>query len=220
MSLKIFKPNPRVTGAIFDFDFGPSRKGETLDGEISLFISSVLQGSWNAAGKTGSFKENAKNPEKTVTAKFTEFEVGAFLNAIKRRVEFKAYHSTDKGHTTFAFTPSKDEASGEFRGFLFSIIKDNKQKFFIPITAGEVEALAAYLDWGLKMLFTNRFRAKKARYNSAPRQERAEAAPAQREPEAAAEEQKEPDPFTEEAQLPQEEQEAAPESQADENPFG
>lgn len=219
MAVKIFKPNPRGTGAIFNFEFGPAKKTETLNGELALYISSVLQASWDASNRTGSFKENAKNPEKTVSAKFSEFEVGGFINAIKRRVEFKGYHSTDNGHTTFAFTPSKDEATGEFKGFLFSIIKDNKQKFFVPITAGEVEVLLAYLDFGLKTLFSNRTKARIARSEKSVEQPR----PAARKPQQAPQEeptpQTEEDPFAEEA-APQEPQQEETTPAPDENPFG
>lgn len=214
MPVKIFKPNPRSTGALFNFNFGPAKKGGDLKGDLALYVSAVQQASWNDANKTGSFKENAKNPQKTIRVKMSEFEIGNFINSIKRRTEFKGYHSHDgrAGHVQFSFSPSKTDA-GDFRGFLFSILRDGKEKFMVPITAGEAENLLVFLDFGLKTLYANRFKTQFSGEGSA--------APAQRQQEAAPEPaaEQEGDPFAETPAKPEAAEETA-EEQPEANPFG
>lgn len=203
MKLTIFKPNSRNTGAMASFKFGPAEKGKDLKSDLALYVEIVLQAKWNDQAKTGSFKENAKNPDKKVIIKLNEFEIGGLINAIKRGVEAKGYHSTSAGHIQYGFTPSIKD--GVLMGFFFSILRDGKARFPVAISAGECETLLALLDTGLKTTFQNRFKAFQA-YIAAP----AQSAPAEQ---AAPQEQ--------EGAFEQPSQEAPPEeSAADENPFG
>jgi hypothetical protein len=224
MPLKIFKPNPRNTGSLCTFNFGPAKKGGDTKGEIALYANILQQATWDAGKKSGSFAENAKNPEKQVRVKFSEFEAGNFMNAIKRRVEFKGYHSHDGrvGHIQFAFSPSKDD-KGEFRGFLFSVNRDGKEKFVTPITAGEAENLLCFLDFGLKTLYANRFKAQAAYAQNA-----AASRPTQPPKTAAKPAEQEENPFdsgdsqppTEQTEEPSEGPTGEEQPAVEENPFG
>lgn len=156
MSQTIYKPNKGNTGALVSFNLGPDKKGGDIKGELAVYINIVKQASWD--GKKGSFKENAKNPEKNINLKINEFEVGGFLNAIRRRVEFKGFHTSGESTSVqFSFTPQ--DKDGKVVGFYLSVLRNGKDKFSVPITIAECEVLASWFDFGLKTLFSNRFRA-------------------------------------------------------------
>lgn len=156
MPVKIFKPNPRNTGAIGTLNFGPAEKGGSLNGEIVPYINILLQASWDEATKRGSFKENSKNPEKHISVKLSEFEAGHIINSIKRRVEWKGFHTSGDNKTQISFTPStKDNV---FMGFRFSCLKNGKDVFAFTVNPGEAECLLIYLDTGLKMLYSGRIK--------------------------------------------------------------
>ena len=53
-------PNSKNTGAAFSFDLAKDKKGNAV-----MYVSMIQQHSWNDKTKSGSFKENAKNPEKS-----------------------------------------------------------------------------------------------------------------------------------------------------------
>lgn len=160
MPLTLFKPNSKNTGSLCKFNFGPAKKGGDTKGELSLYVSIIQQATWNAGTKSGTFKENAKNPDKTISIKMSEFEVGGFINSIKRRVELKGYHThaSKAGQVQFSFTPSINQTTNLFQGFAFSVLRNGKDKFYVPIAAGEAENLTVFLDLGLKNLYTNRFK--------------------------------------------------------------
>ncbi len=217
MSLPIYKPNASNKGSAFTFNFGPTKKGGDLKGELALYVSTVLQASWNASAKTGSFKENANNPAKKCNVKLSLFEVGGLINSIKRRVEFKGYHTFpgSAGSVQFSFTPAtKDDV---FMGFRFSILRSSdKAVFAIGIAPHEAEVLSSFLDFGLKTHFSNKFKTQFGGAAPKPQEE----APAPTPP---------PDDVfdTPAAEPAPEEQTAAPETPAadappddDANPFG
>lgn len=160
MSLPIYKPNAANKGSAFTFNFGPAKKGGDLKGDLALYVSTVLQASWNAGTKTGSFKENAKNAAKTCNIKLSVFEAGGLINAIKRRVEFKGFHTFPGsiGSIQFSFAPSLKE--DVFNGFVFSILRGtDKAVFRMGIAPNEAEILLYFLDFGVKQHFANRFKA-------------------------------------------------------------
>ena len=194
MSITIFKPNPRNTGALVSFKLGPDKRGGDTKGELSFYVSIVQQASWDNANKKGSFRENAKNPDKNINIKFNEFEVGGFINSIRRRTEFKGYHTSGESTSVqFSFSPhSKDN---QVVGFYFSVLRNGKDKFSVPITFAEAEAIVSWFDFGLKTLFANRFKAETQRFaegGQAQRQQPARKPEPEPEPEAPAQEE---DPF-------------------------
>ncbi len=223
MSVTIYKPNAANKGSLFSFNFGPAKKGGDGKGDLALYISTVLQATWDAQRKTGSFKENSKDPKKTCNIKLTEFEVGGLMNSIQRRVEFKGYHTFpgSNSSTQFSFTPNEKE--GVFNGFVFSILRgSDKAVFRIGIGPHECVTLYSFLDFGLKTLFSNRFRLQK--FGGGATQEQAK--PQVAKPAATAPVEDEGNPFGEEDAAPvvaaEEATTAAPvkEEDANENPFG
>jgi len=213
--ITFFKPNARNAGFLFSFNFGPSKSGTGLKGELSLYVSSVAQASWNPTTKTGSFSANSQNPAKSINVKLNEFEAGAIINSIRRLTEWKGFHSHpgSKDKVQLSFSPAvQDEI---VKGFFFSLMRNSTDKFTLAISLGECEALATYLDFGLKTLYSNRFRLQFGGQEG--QQTEAPAAPA-----APTRQQQASQPAQEENPFEQgETQEEAPpqEEEGDQNPF-
>lgn len=148
MQFKLYKPNSKNSGSAFSFQLGKNK-----DGSPCFFINAVLQAKWNDQYKTGSFKENAKNPDKSCVVKMNPNEAGEILSSIRSRIPVDFFHKTDKGSTVIKFTPwDKDRRIKGTNGdetykspaFGFSIIK-GKSAFKIALEAGETEVLAAFM---------------------------------------------------------------------------
>jgi hypothetical protein len=128
--------------------------GKEKDGSPCFFVNSVLQARWNDQNKTGSFKENAKNPEKSCVVKMNTNEAGEILSSIRSRIPVDFFHKTDKGSTIIKFTPwDKDRKVKGHNGdetykspaFGLTIIKGSSS-FKIALEAGETEILAAFME--------------------------------------------------------------------------
>ena len=122
----------------------------------------IQQYSWNDNKKTGSFRENAKNPEKSTTIKLTEIEAGEFISSFKTRVPFVGFHKTQDKTTIIKLTPwdknrvikGKDgQETFKTPAWGLTITKDSSQFFKLPIEAGEAEALAILLEGYIKNSF-------------------------------------------------------------------
>ncbi len=205
--VKIFKPNPKSTGSVTTFNIGPSEKGGDLKGELSVYISCLLQASWDAAKKRPSFKENSKLPDKNLRMKLNEFEIGGIIDALMTKSEFKGYHthSGRSGQVQFSFMPSSTP-EGVFQGFYLSMLRDGKQKFGCTINRGEARRLLAFFDYYFKQLDSNRMK-----MQFVPQQQ---AAPVE-ESAPEAESNIPADAFADEQSAP-----VAPAEEVEENPFG
>ena len=154
MKFTLYKPNAKNTGSAFTFDSTKDRNGKPV-----LFVSMILQHSWNDERKTGSFKENAKNPEKSTTIKLTENEAGEFLSCMKTRIPFVGFHKTEDKTTIIKLTPwdknriikNKDgQETFKSPAWGLTVTKNSSQFFKLPIEAGEAECLAILLEGYIK----------------------------------------------------------------------
>ena len=154
MKFTLYKPNAKNTGSAFTFDCTKDRKGKPV-----LFVSMILQHSWNNERKTGSFKENAKNPDKSTTIKLTDIEAGEFISSIKTRIPFLGFHKTEEKTTIIKFTPwdknriikNKDgQETFKSPAWGLTVTKNSSQFFKLPIEAGEAECLAVLLEGYIK----------------------------------------------------------------------
>ena len=83
----IYKPNAYNAGCAFSFKILEKDKdGNPI--KPSFLVQSIKQAKWNDQTKTGSFSENAKDPEKNIYFKLNENEIGGMLNAIENYTEF------------------------------------------------------------------------------------------------------------------------------------
>jgi hypothetical protein len=154
MKFTLYKPNAKNTGSAFTFDCTKDRNGNPV-----LFVSMILQHSWNNERKTGSFKENAKNPDKSTTIKLTDIEAGEFISSIKTRIPFIGFHKTEEKTTIIKFTPwdknriikNKDgQETFKSPAWGLTVTKNSSQFFKLPIEAGEAECLAVLLEGYIK----------------------------------------------------------------------
>ena len=158
MKFTLYKPNAKNTGSAFTFDCTKDRNGNPV-----LFVSMILQHSWNNDRKTGSFKENAKNPDKSTTIKLTDIEAGEFLSSMKTRIPFVGFHKTEEKTTIIKFTPwdknriikNKDgQETFKSPAWGLTVTKNSSQFFKLPIEAGEAECLAVLLEDYIKESLT------------------------------------------------------------------
>jgi hypothetical protein len=149
MNFSLYKPNSKVTGCAFQFKIGQGKGSEK-----TLYISSIQQSSWNENTKTGSFSDNAKNPEKTLNIKLNENEIGGLLYAIRQYKEFSAYHTFEDNKTQISFKPYQKKDGTD--AFSFSISRNGNQKFGIGIELGEAEALSEFLKFTLSEIYYSR----------------------------------------------------------------
>lgn len=149
MNFSLYKPNSKVTGCAFQFKLGNGKNSEK-----TLYVSAIQQASWNENTKTGSFSENAKNPEKNLNIKLNINEIGGFLYAIRQYKEFSAYHTYEENKTQISFKPYQKKDGTD--AFSFSISRNGNQKFGIGIELGEAEALAEFLKFSLNEIFLSR----------------------------------------------------------------
>jgi hypothetical protein len=151
MNFSLYKPNSKVTGSAFQFKIGQSKNDSKV-----LYVSAIQQASWNENTKTGSFSENAKNPEKTLNIKLNENEIGGLLYAIRQYTDFSAFHTFDENKTQISFKPYTKNNEAKTKAFSFSVSRNGNQKFGIGIELGEAEALSEFLKFTLNQIYCSR----------------------------------------------------------------
>lgn len=143
-SISIYKPNKKNEGCACSFSLGQ-------DG--SVYINAVKQFSWDDAKRTGSFSENAKDKDKSISVKLNAFECGGIIRAIRTYSDFSAFHSYEDNKTSIDFKTwvKKDET----KAFGLSIVRNGADKFRLPIEAGEAEIIMLYLHKCVSASFYN-----------------------------------------------------------------
>jgi|TARA_R100000458_G_scaffold48239_1_gene47204 hypothetical protein len=150
MIVQYYKPNSKNTGCAFSFDIGSNQKNN----EPCIYIRAIKQFSWNAEKRTGSFSENSKNPEKSISLKINEIEAGGFINAIENYCEFSAFHSFQDNKTSISFKPySKKDGT---KAFSFGVTRNSANKFGIGVEMSEAYGLLEFLKIYLQELYLHR----------------------------------------------------------------
>ena len=150
MIVQYYKPNSKNTGCAFSFDIGSNQKNN----EPCIYIRAIKQFSWNNERRTGSFSENSKNPEKSVSLKINEIEAGGFINAIENYCDFSAFHSFQDNKTSISFKPySKKDGT---KAFSFGITRNSANKFSIGVEISEAYGLLEFLKVFLQELYLYR----------------------------------------------------------------
>lgn len=145
MRYSIYKPNSKNTGCACQFS-------QAEDGTI--YISAILQHSWNESSKTGSFSENRDNPDKKVNLKFNENEAGAFISAIDNYTEASFFHTFKDDKTQISLKPwVKNQAkldSGQdtvpVKAWGFSITRNSTDKFRLPVEPNEAQVIKTFMQ--------------------------------------------------------------------------
>lgn len=150
MIVQYYKPNSKNTGCAFSFDIGSNQKNN----EPCIYIRAIKQFSWNNERRTGSFSENSKNPEKSISLKINEIEAGGFINAIENYCDFSAFHSFQDNKTSISFKPySKKDGT---KAFSFGITRNSANKFGIGVEMSEAYGLLEFLKVFLQELYLYR----------------------------------------------------------------
>tara|TARA_R110002020_G_scaffold68500_2_gene179304 strand:- start:1458 stop:2036 length:579 start_codon:yes stop_codon:yes gene_type:complete len=167
MSISLYKPNSKNTGAAFSFQAGLDNKTQ----ELVLYIKAVKQHSWDAKKKQGYFHQNAKDPEKNIILKFNEFEIGSFIAAIDNRVEYSTFHAFGTDKTSIKFLPwdkplkttAFDNKTQQYAAktitipaFGLTLTKNGNNSFKTSLEPGEAHCFKAYLKQILSLLYTAR----------------------------------------------------------------
>lgn len=150
--LTFYKASPSNNGASCSWSYRPA--------ESKFFVKLIKQASWN--GKTGSFKDNAKNPEASISCKFDPPEIGAILSTIEKGIDFSTYHRSEKQNLQIAFKKREynDKNLGALPGFMLALTKtvgETKVSIFCGFTVGESRALREYLITALQDHFRRAF---------------------------------------------------------------
>ncbi len=166
MSISIYKPNAKNTGAGFSFQMGIDSKTK----DPTLFVKSILQHSWDATKKQGYFKDNLDNPDKNIIVKFNEFEMGHIIHAFRTRMDYSTFHAFGDDKTSIKFAPwdkkskkSVKDAEGNWQekwitvpAFGIQFTRNGNQTFQISLEPGEAEVVMEYLSFILKEIFSCR----------------------------------------------------------------
>ena len=157
MKYTLYKPNSKNSGSAFSFDLTNDRNDKPV-----LFVSMIQQYSWNDSTKNGSFKENAKNQEKSATIMLNETEAGEFLSSFKVRIPYVAFHKREDSSTIIKLNPwdkkRKIKEKGEDSFYTtpawgLSVSRNSSQLFQLPIEGGEAEALSELLKAYIRKVF-------------------------------------------------------------------
>ena len=155
MIVQYYKPNSKNTGCAFSFDIGPNQKNK----EPCIFIRAIKQFSWNSESRTGSFSENAKNPEKSISLKLNEIEVGGLINAIENYCDFSAFHAFQDNKTSISFKPYTKKDGN--KAFSFGVTRNSANKFGIGVETSEAYGLREFLKFYLQELYIHRLQKNK-----------------------------------------------------------
>jgi hypothetical protein len=150
MIIQYYKPNSSNTGCAFGFQLGTSNKSK----EPVVFMTAIQQFSWNEKTKNGSFSENFKNPEKSISLKFNENEIGGFIYAIEQYSEFSAFHTYEENKTAISFKPYTKK-NGQ-KAFSFSVTRNSANKFGIGLEMSEAYSLAQFFKFALNQIYSFR----------------------------------------------------------------
>jgi len=153
--IQFYKPNSSNSGSAFGFRLGVNNR----DSVPCLYMTAIKQHSWDSKTKNGSFANNAKNPEKSLSVKFNESEIGGFICAIETYTKFSAYHQFDDNSTSIMLSPYTKK-SGD-KAFSFGLTRNSANKFGMGLEMSEAYLLAQYLKFVLNKIFTHKTNALK-----------------------------------------------------------
>ena len=148
--INFYKPNSKNTGNAFGFRLGIQGKSE----EPCLYMTAVKQHSWDSNKKRGSFSGNSKDPEKSVSVKFNESELGGFIYAIENYEKFSTFHSYEDNSTSISLNPyTKNDGT---KAYSFSVSRNSANKFGVGLEMSEAYLLVNYFKFVLNKIFNYR----------------------------------------------------------------
>jgi hypothetical protein len=153
MRLQIYKPNSKNTGCAVNFNFSKSK------GKLAFYLNSIKQFSWDAQKRTGSFSQNAKDPNKNISCKFSPTELGEMLACFENNIGWSTVHVFNDNKTVVSVNPwSRETKVGvgakqttyQSPWFGISVSKNGGEPFLCSFSPGEVAALRVLIQEFLK----------------------------------------------------------------------
>lgn len=167
MSLSIYKPNSKNTGSGFSFQLGMNKKTE----ESALYVKAIKQHSWDNNKKQGYFQENVGKPDKNITVKFNEYEIGNLIYSISTKTEYSTFHSFQEDKTSIKMSTwdkkskksVKNDKTGEWeevwettKAYSLSFTRNGNENFSIALENGEAVTVNEFLKFCLAKIFEER----------------------------------------------------------------
>lgn len=146
----LFKANKVNSGSMAVFnaavDSGNGQNAGKKD-DLMVWLSARRQKTWDEQSKRGSFygKEDQAN---SINTKLNLSEMGGIRQAILNRTSFSAYHSNPNGSVQISLSYSKkqnEQTQRVYEGFYLNITRNQNDKFNVPMSLDEGQALADYL---------------------------------------------------------------------------
>ena len=147
--VSFYKPNSKNTGAAFSANF----KGN------ELYFNIVKQASWNEASRRASFKENVKNPQKSLSVKLNTTEAANIIYAIDTKGKYSTYHKSKSQNLNINFELMVDKQTNAEKGYSLRILKEDlgnsvdKISFSMGFYFAEAVILRSYLEEFIKSSF-------------------------------------------------------------------
>lgn len=113
--VSFYKPNSKNTGAAFSANFKGSE----------LYFNIVKQASWNDSSRRASFKENVKNPQKSLAVKINTTEAANIILAMETKGKYSTYHKSKNQNLNINFELMMDKQTDTEKGFSLRILKED-----------------------------------------------------------------------------------------------
>lgn len=146
---QVYKPNKNNTGSALSLTYN----------QASVWLSMIKQASWDSQKRTGSFKANKEDPNKTINCKVNINECASIIDAVRYNKKVELFHSNDKNKTIIVFEPYIKKGETEQVGFSLRLnrteVQDstNKASFVIGLTFGEAELLSQFMQFAIQKSF-------------------------------------------------------------------
>lgn len=143
-----YKPNAKVSGALFNLHLSEKRD--------CVYLSSLLQASWNDETKKGSFSANREDKDKNLSCKFNLDELGGMLHALNTMGTWEQFHNFNDNKTKFKLAVWDRSSMNKPNAMGFSVIRNGAAKFSMSYEPGEIECLKIFLTEAIKEIMWNK----------------------------------------------------------------
>lgn len=147
--LTFYKPNSKNTGSAFSANF----KGQ------ELYINITKQFSWSESDRRASFRENLKNPQKSLSVKMNTVEAASMIYSIRNKIKYTSYHKSKNQKLSIFFEAYIDKATNLEKGFAFKVLKEDagnsvdKINFSVGFSFSELVVLELFFEEYIKDSF-------------------------------------------------------------------
>lgn len=136
-----------------------------LGRDNNIYLNAIQQASWDDKNRSGSFQENAKSKDKSISVKLNEFEAGGIIHAIDSMSDWSAYHSFEDNKTQISLKvwekKDKDKKPTGERAFGLSITRNSVDTFKLPVELSEAQVIKQFLTYCLFKKFASNAQKKK-----------------------------------------------------------